>query len=59
MRFHWIRDRVRQGQFIVSYIKSADNVADYFTKNLDPIKHKFFMQFFALNDTKKLLQRVC
>jgi hypothetical protein len=32
MRFHW--DRVRQGQFIISYIKSADNIADYFTKKL-------------------------
>jgi hypothetical protein len=52
MRFHWVRDRVRQGQFTISYIKSADNVADYFTKNLDPIKHKFFMQFLAPNDTK-------
>jgi hypothetical protein len=47
MRFHWVRDRVRQGQFIISYIKSADNVADYFTKTLDPVKHKFFMQFLA------------
>jgi hypothetical protein len=31
---------VRQGQFTISYIKSADNIADYFTKNLDQIKHK-------------------
>jgi hypothetical protein len=43
MRFHWVRDRVRQGQFTISYIKSADNIADYFTKNFDPLKHKFFM----------------
>jgi hypothetical protein len=52
MRFHLVRDRVRQGQFIISYIKSADNIADYFTKNLDPLKHKFFMQFLAPNDTQ-------
>jgi hypothetical protein len=39
LRFHWVRDRVRQGQFTISYIKSADNIADYFTKNLDPITH--------------------
>jgi hypothetical protein len=57
-RFHWVRDRIRQGQFIISYIKSADNIADYFTKKLDPLKHKFFMRFMAPNDTK-LLQRVC
>jgi hypothetical protein len=43
MRFHWVRDRVRQGQFIISYIKLADNIADYFTKNLDPVMHKFFV----------------
>ena len=52
MRFHWVQDRVRQGQFIISYIKSADNIADYFTKNLDPLKHKFFMKFLAPNATK-------
>jgi hypothetical protein len=52
MRFHWVCDRVRQGQFTISYIQSADNIADYFTKNLDPIKYKFFMQFLASNDTK-------
>jgi hypothetical protein len=53
MRFHWVRDRVRQGQFTISsYIKSVDNIVDYFTKNLDPIKHKFFMQFLAPIDTK-------
>jgi hypothetical protein len=38
--------------YSISYIKSADNIADYFTKNLDPIKHKFFVQFLAPNDTK-------
>ncbi len=49
MRSHWVRDCVRQGQFIISCIKSADKIADYFTKNLDPLKHKFFMQFLAPN----------
>ncbi len=34
MRFHWIRDRVRQKQFIITYISTHDNIADYFTKNL-------------------------
>jgi hypothetical protein len=52
MRFHWVRDRVRQGQFIISYIISVDNIADYFTKNLDPLKQKFFMQFLAPIATK-------
>jgi hypothetical protein len=47
MRFHWVRDHVRQGQFIISYIKSEDNITDYLTKNLNPLKHKCFMQFLA------------
>ena len=34
MRFHWIRDRVKQDLFKVTYIKSEDNVADMFTKFL-------------------------
>ncbi len=45
MRFHWIRDHIRQGQFIISYIKTEFNMADYFTKNLEPTRHKFFIPF--------------
>ncbi len=45
MRFHWIRDRIRQGQFIISYIKTEFNMADYFTKNLDLQRHKYFTSF--------------
>ena len=31
MRFYWVRDRVRQGQFIVYWKKGSLNRADYFT----------------------------
>ena len=34
MRFHWIRDRVRQGQFLINWGPGASNLADFFTKNL-------------------------
>ena len=34
MQFHWIRDRVRQKQFNVTWLKGADNLADFFTKAL-------------------------
>ena len=37
MRFHWVRDRVRQGQFIVEWRRGAHNLADFFTKPL-PVK---------------------
>jgi hypothetical protein len=38
MRFYWIRDRVRQGQFHVYWKKGKTNRADYFTKH-HPAKH--------------------
>ena len=36
MRFHWIRDRVKQGHFEVSWIAGEENIADFFTKALPP-----------------------
>ena len=38
MRFYWIRDRVRQGQFHVYWKRGILNKADYFTKH-HPAKH--------------------
>jgi hypothetical protein len=38
MRFYWVRDRVRQGQFIVMWKKGSLNKADYFTKH-HPASH--------------------
>lgn len=39
MRFYWIRDRVRQGQFRVHWKRGKDNKADYFTKHHPPSHH--------------------
>jgi hypothetical protein len=39
MRFDWIRDRVRQNQFVVSFIKGSLNLADFFTKALPVWRH--------------------
>jgi hypothetical protein len=38
MRFYWIRDRVRQGKFIIYWRHRAHNKADYFTKH-HPVSH--------------------
>jgi hypothetical protein len=38
MRFYWIRDRVRQGQFLVYWKRGSSNRTDYFTKH-HPAKH--------------------
>ena len=37
MRFYWIRDRVRQGQFRVHWKQGAWNYGDYFTKHHPPV----------------------
>jgi hypothetical protein len=38
MRFYWIRDRVRQGQFQIYWSKGQTNRADYFSKH-HPASH--------------------
>ena len=40
MQFHWIRDRVQQKQFHITWRKGAHNLADYFTKALPIHMHK-------------------
>ena len=39
MRFHWLRDRVRQGQIKVRFIPGAQQLADFFTKPLSVKEH--------------------
>ena len=31
MWFYWLRDRIRQGQFVIYWAPGADNLANYFT----------------------------
>jgi hypothetical protein len=40
MRFYWIKDRVKQGQFHVYWGPGFQNVVDYFTKHHSPAHHK-------------------
>ena len=40
MRFYWIRDRVRQGQFHIYWKRGILNKADYFTKHHPTAHHK-------------------
>jgi hypothetical protein len=40
MRFYWIRDRIKQGQFIIHWRKGNNNLSDYFTKHHSPAHHK-------------------
>jgi hypothetical protein len=45
MRFHWIRDRISQGHFIVQWRQGANNLADFFTKALPVNEHRELMPF--------------
>ena len=40
MRFYWIRDRVRQGHFLVYWRPGSENLGDYHTKHHSPAHHR-------------------
>ena len=40
VRFYWLRDRVKQGQFYVHWDAGVNNLADYFTKHHPAAYHK-------------------
>ena len=40
MRFYWLRDRIKQGQFVIFWRRGIDNDADYFTKHHSPSHHR-------------------
>jgi hypothetical protein len=70
MRFYWIKDRVKQGQFNVHWRKGVDNLADYFTKHHSPSHHRLMRSRYLLDlhkpaskpslpDSKSSLKRGC
>ena len=40
MRFYWVRDRVKQGQFVIFWAPGSLNLADYHTKHHSPAHHR-------------------
>jgi hypothetical protein len=40
MRFYWIKDRAKQGQFKIYWGPGLQHLADYFTKHHSPARHK-------------------
>ena len=54
MRFYWIRDRVRQGQFIVYWRNGDSNRADYFSKHHPATHHKKFKMHMYKNQILKM-----
>ncbi len=49
MRFFWLRDRVKQQQFVVEHIPGQYNVADFFTKALPKLKFDQFHRYLVVN----------
>jgi hypothetical protein len=48
MRYYWVRDRVRQGQFVIYWKRGNTNRADYYTKH-HPARHHQDMRSTSLN----------
>ena len=50
MRFYWIRDRVKQGQFLIHWKPGTVNLADYFTKHHPATHHKTMRQVYLYEE---------
>ena len=51
MRFYWIRDRVRQGQFKIYWSKGQTNRADYFSKHHPASHHQAIRSTYLYSPT--------
>jgi hypothetical protein len=57
MRFYWIRDRVRQGQFHVYWRRGRFNQADYYTKHHPASHHQLLRSSYLLPVTPTTTDR--
>jgi hypothetical protein len=48
IRWHFIRERITDGQLAISYVNTNDNVADAFTKALSPKPFERLRRFMGL-----------
>jgi hypothetical protein len=56
MRFYWIKDTVKQGQFNVYWGPGFPNLADYFTKHHSSAHHKRMRDICIHADEKPINQ---
>jgi hypothetical protein len=49
VRFFWLRDRLRQGQFAVKHLAGRWNISDFFTKSLPKDKYDQFHPYVVVN----------
>jgi hypothetical protein len=52
MRFHWVRNCVRRGQFIIHWKRGPTNLADYFTKHHPPSVHREIRPTYLLSSSR-------
>jgi hypothetical protein len=55
MRFYWIQDHRRQGQFAIYWQKGSLNKADYFTKHHNDAHHQQVHSSYYLHSPKQIL----
>ena len=56
MRFFWIKDRVKQGQFDVYWGPGYQNLADYFTKHHSTAHHKRVRPVYVHSANRPMIQ---
>jgi hypothetical protein len=57
MRFYWIKDRVKQGQFKIYWGPGFKNLADYFTKHHSSAHHKGIRDVYIHADERPINRR--
>ena len=54
MRYHWLRDQIKLGNFTINWKPGAINLADFFTK-AHPVNHHLAMRNVYLNSEEGML----
>ena len=49
IRFFWLRDRIKRGQFRVQHLAGKFNISDFFTKSLPRDKFNQFYEYVVVN----------
>ena len=58
MYFYWVRDKVRQGHYLVYWRIGKDNLVNYFTKH-HPTKHQRAVRITYLSPTADARNKYC
>ena len=57
MRFYWIQNKSKQGQFIIYWRHENQNLGDYYTKHQSPAHHRQTRPSY-LHETEKLTKNL-